>query len=48
MGRQLSKINVDESKIAPENRIPRATAATWFAFAYFNIYQNGADAMTTF
>ncbi|KAG2054765.1 hypothetical protein BDR06DRAFT_377318 [Suillus hirtellus] len=25
----LSKIQVDESKIAPENRIPRVTAATW-------------------
>ncbi|KAG6832363.1 hypothetical protein H0H92_002631 [Tricholoma furcatifolium] len=26
---RLSKISVDESKIAPENRIPRVTAATW-------------------
>jgi len=26
---QLSKMSVDESKIAPENRIPRVTAATW-------------------
>jgi len=26
---QLSKISIDESKIAPENRIPRVTAATW-------------------
>ncbi|KAJ7582770.1 putative oxidoreductase C terminal-domain-containing protein [Mycena floridula] len=26
---QLSKMTVDESKIAPENRIPRVTAATW-------------------
>ncbi|KAJ3505557.1 hypothetical protein NLJ89_g7352 [Agrocybe chaxingu] len=25
----LSRINIDESKIAPENRIPRVTAATW-------------------
>jgi predicted dehydrogenase len=25
----LSKISIDESKIAPENRIPRVTAATW-------------------
>jgi predicted dehydrogenase len=25
----LSKIAIDESKIAPENRIPRVTAATW-------------------
>lgn len=25
----LSKMNVDEGKIAPENRIPRVTAATW-------------------
>jgi len=26
---QLSKLMIDESKIAPENRIPRVTAATW-------------------
>ncbi|KAN0060962.1 hypothetical protein ACQY0O_006696 [Thecaphora frezii] len=26
---QLSKIPVDESKVAPENRIPRITCATW-------------------
>ncbi|KAG6903228.1 hypothetical protein C0995_002771 [Termitomyces sp. Mi166 len=25
----LSKISIDESKIAPENRIPRVTTATW-------------------
>jgi predicted dehydrogenase len=25
----LSKLSIDESKIAPENRIPRVTAATW-------------------
>ncbi|KAJ8487223.1 hypothetical protein ONZ45_g14414 [Pleurotus djamor] len=25
----LSKMTIDESKIAPENRIPRVTAATW-------------------
>jgi predicted dehydrogenase len=25
----LSKVPIDESKIAPVNRIPRATAATW-------------------
>ncbi|KAG2349694.1 hypothetical protein BDR05DRAFT_994698 [Suillus weaverae] len=25
----LSKVRIDESKIAPENRIPRVTAATW-------------------
>lgn len=25
----LSKMPIDESKIAPENRIPRVTAATW-------------------
>jgi len=25
----LSKMSIDESKIAPENRIPRVTAATW-------------------
>ena len=25
----LSKMTVDESKIPPENRIPRVTAATW-------------------
>jgi predicted dehydrogenase len=25
----LSKMSVDESQIAPENRIPRVTAATW-------------------
>ncbi|CAE6437052.1 hypothetical protein ACGC1H_004451 [Rhizoctonia solani] len=31
----LSKIGVDESKIAPENRIPRVTTATWK-------YENGA------
>jgi len=28
----LSKIPIDESKIKPENRIPRVTAATWCAF----------------
>lgn len=27
---QLSKIAIDESKIAPENRIPRVTCATWY------------------
>jgi hypothetical protein len=32
---KLSKIPIDESKIAEENRIPRVTAATWK-------YQNGA------
>ncbi|KAG2020347.1 NAD binding dehydrogenase [Coprinopsis cinerea AmutBmut pab1-1] len=32
---QLSKMTVDESKIAPENRIPRVTSATWK-------YENGA------
>ncbi|KAF9453196.1 hypothetical protein P691DRAFT_695150 [Macrolepiota fuliginosa MF-IS2] len=26
---QLSQMRIDESKIAPENRIPRVTAATW-------------------
>lgn len=26
---QLSKMSIDESKIAPQNRIPRVTAATW-------------------
>lgn len=26
---RLSKMSIDESKIAPENRIPRVTAATW-------------------
>lgn len=26
---QLTKIRIDESKIAPENRIPRVTAANW-------------------
>ncbi|KAF9030772.1 putative oxidoreductase C terminal-domain-containing protein [Panaeolus papilionaceus] len=26
---QLSKMSIDESKIAPENRIPRVTAANW-------------------
>lgn len=26
----LSKMNIDESKIAPENRIPRVTSATWY------------------
>ena len=26
---QLSKMTIDESKILPENRIPRVTAATW-------------------
>jgi len=25
----LSKMPIDESKILPENRIPRVTAATW-------------------
>lgn len=32
---QLSKQTIDESKIAPENRIPRVTSATWK-------YENGA------
>jgi predicted dehydrogenase len=27
---QLSKMSIDESKIAPQNRIPRVTAATWY------------------
>ena len=27
---QLSKLTIDESKILPENRIPRVTAATWY------------------
>lgn len=27
---QLSKMAIDESKIAPENRIPRVTSATWY------------------
>lgn len=27
---QLSKMSIDESKILPENRIPRVTAATWY------------------
>ena len=27
---QLSKMTIDESKILPENRIPRVTAATWY------------------
>jgi len=26
---QLSKMSIDESKISPENRIPRVTSATW-------------------
>lgn len=26
----LSKMPIDESKISPENRIPRVTAANWF------------------
>lgn len=26
----LSKMTIDESAIAPENRIPRVTAATWY------------------
>lgn len=26
---QLSQMRIDESKIAPENRVPRATVATW-------------------
>lgn len=28
---QLSKMSIDESKIAPQNRIPRVTSATWYA-----------------
>ncbi len=28
---RLSKMRIDESKISPENRIPRVTAATWWA-----------------
>jgi len=32
---QLSKQTIDESQIAPENRIPRVTSATWK-------YENGA------
>ena len=27
---KLSKMTIDESKILPENRVPRVTAATWY------------------
>ena len=29
---RLSKMSIDESLIAPENRIPRITSATWYGF----------------
>ncbi|KAG8747660.1 hypothetical protein FRC10_000203 [Ceratobasidium sp. 414] len=47
----LSKIPIDESKIAPENRIPRVTTATWSVDPYVELtptekrcrkYENGA------
>lgn len=30
---KLSNMSIDESQIAPENRIPRVTAATWSEFS---------------
>lgn len=32
---RLSKLKIDESQIAPENRIPRVTTATWYATYYW-------------
>jgi hypothetical protein len=32
----LSKIPIDETKIKPENRIPRVTSATWFVQSLHN------------
>ena len=32
---QLSKMTIDESKILPENRIPRVTAATWYDNCFY-------------
>jgi hypothetical protein len=32
---QLSKMTIDESKILPENRVPRVTAATWYDKSVF-------------
>ena len=32
---KLSKMSIDESKIAPENRIPRVTSATWFVLLFY-------------
>lgn len=34
---QLSHMRIDESKIAPENRIPRVTTATWSAVTFVAI-----------
>lgn len=31
---RLSKMRIDESKIAPENRIPRITSATWSVLSH--------------
>jgi predicted dehydrogenase len=31
---KLSALVIDESKIEPENRIPRITSATWYAVNY--------------
>lgn len=30
---KLSKVQIDEDKIEPENRSPRATVATWLAYS---------------
>ena len=50
---KLSKIQIDEDKIEPENRSPRATVATWLAYSIrysgttdylmaYRKYENGA------
>jgi predicted dehydrogenase len=35
----LSKLAIDESKIAPENRIPRVTSATWYDFSNLRTHE---------
>lgn len=42
----LSKIAIDENKIAPENRIPRATAATWFVLILSGFFYLDSDNFT--
>ncbi|KAG8772258.1 hypothetical protein FRC12_003151 [Ceratobasidium sp. 428] len=32
---KLSRLPIDESLVAPENRIPRATSAVWYVHADF-------------
>ncbi len=40
---QLSHMRIDESKIAPENRIPRVTTATWSVVTCVVIYLEVAN-----